>query len=143
MLVGKYQNSLDAKFRMIIPAKFRDDLGYKCVISKAIDNCLDIYPVTEWESFVDRLSQLPSSDAAVRAFTRHFFAGAVECEIDKQGRVTVPQELREYAGIKKEMISIGANKKIELWAKEQIESGAEPIEMDPKELAANMEKYGF
>ena len=119
MLMGKYLNSIDLKSRMIIPAKYREELGYRCVLTRGIDKCLYIYPTTEWERFMKKLSELPSSDANVRAFIRHFYANAVECEIDKQGRMIIPQELREYASIEKELVTIGILDKIEIWSKEE------------------------
>lgn len=105
MFMGKYQNSIDAKNRMIVPSKYREELGYKCVLTKGIDKCLYIYPMSEWERFMTKLSALPSSDMNARAFVRHFYANAVECEVDRQGRLTIPQELRDYAGIDKELVT--------------------------------------
>lgn len=141
MLVGKYQNSIDAKCRMIVPAKFRDELGGKCVISKAIEKYLEIHPMKEWQQFMEKLSSLPSADRKARQFARHFFASAVECEIDKQGRVTIPQELREYAGIEKDLVTIGAFDKIEIWGREEWEDSDSTKEMDSGELAEYMMRY--
>lgn len=143
MLIGKFQNSIDAKSRMIVPAKFRDELGYKCVVSKAIDKCLNVYPMAEWEKFMDKLSKLPSSDPKVRQFTRHFFASALECEIDKQGRVTISQELRDYANIEKDLVTVGINEKIEIWSKEEWDDKENATEMDPSQMAESMSEYGF
>ena len=119
MLMGKFQNSIDAKSRMIVPAKFREQLGYKCVLTMGIDRCLYIYPMAEWEKFMNKLSALPMSDANARAFIRHFYANAVESEIDKQGRITLTADLREYANIDKELVTIGNLDKIEVWSKEE------------------------
>lgn len=143
MLVGKYQNSIDAKGRMIVPAKFRDDLGSKCIVSKAIDKCLEIHPMDEWERFMEELSRLPSADPKARQLARHFYASAVECEIDKQGRITLPQELRDYAGIEKELATVGAYEKIEVWSKDEWSSNENAAEMTPSELAESMKDYGF
>ena len=92
MLVGKYQNSIDAKSRMIVPAKFRDELGTKCVVSKALDHCLEIHPMEEWETFVnEKLKVLSSFDPKARQLARYFSSSAETCVIDNQGRITIPQ----------------------------------------------------
>ncbi|MCQ4637202.1 division/cell wall cluster transcriptional repressor MraZ [Anaerovorax odorimutans] len=143
MLVGKYQNSIDAKGRMIVPAKFRDELGQKCIVSKAIDKCLEIHPMSEWERFMEKLSKLPSADPKARQLARHFYASAVEGEIDKQGRLTIPQELRDYANIGKDLITVGSYEKIEVWSKEEWDSSETTGEMDPSQLAESMMNYDF
>lgn len=143
MLMGKYQNSIDAKGRMIVPSKYRGELAYHCVLTRGIDSCLYIYPMEKWEEFMDKLSKLPTTDPNARAFVRHIYANAVECEIDKQGRMGIPQELREYAGIEKEMVTVGVLDKIELWSKEVWEKNAEATAMAPNELAAKMAEYGI
>ena len=143
MLVGKYQNSIDAKGRMIVPAKFRDELGQKCIVSKAIDRCLEIHPMSEWERLMEKLSKLPTADPKARQLARHFYASAVEGEIDKQGRLTLPQELREYANIGKDLITVGSYEKIEVWSKEEWDSSESTKEMDPSQLAESMMNYDF
>jgi len=143
MFMGSYQNSIDAKSRMIIPSKYRDSLAFRCVVTKGIDRCLYIYPVSEWDSFAEKLAQLPKSDANARNFVRHFYANAEECEIDKQGRITIPQTLREYAGIEKDLNTMGTGEKIEVWSREIWESDENAVVMDGAEIAEGMEKYGI
>lgn len=143
MFMGKYQNSIDTKNRMIIPSKYRDELGYRCVLTKGIDKCLYIYPMAEWESFMDKLSKLPSADSNARAFIRHFYANAVECEVDRQGRVTLPQELREYAGIERELVTVGILQKIEIWSKKEWEDTENGPQLQTGEFAAKMLEYGI
>lgn len=143
MLVGKYQNSIDAKGRMIVPAKFRDELGQKCIISKALDKCLEIHPMSEWERFMEKLSKLPTADPKARQLARHFFASAVEGEIDKQGRLTLPLELRDYANVEKDLVTVGSYEKIEVWSKEEWDSNENTKEMDPSQLAESMMNYDF
>ena len=138
MLMGKFQNSIDAKSRMIVPAKFREQLGYKCVLTMGIDRCLYIYPMAEWEKFMNKLSALPMSDANARAFIRHFYANAVESEIDKQGRITLPADLREYANIDKELVTIGNLDKIEVWSKEEWDSKDNMTQLSPAEVSQKM-----
>ena len=121
MFMGKHLNSIDAKSRMIIPSKFREELGYRCILTLGKDKCLYIYPVSEWEKVTKDLSVHPSSDLNSRQLVRHFFANANECEIDKQGRITIPQELREYAGIEKELVTSGLANIIEVWSKDEFD----------------------
>ena len=119
MLIGEYQHSLDAKNRMIVPSKLREDLGNKFVITKGLDGCLYIYPTDEWVKLQEKLKTLPLTNKDARAFVRFFFAGASEVEIDKQGRGLIPQNLKEYAGIEKEIVSIGVLSRVEIWSKEK------------------------
>ena len=143
MFMGKYQNSIDAKNRMIVPSKYREELGYKCVLTKGIDKCLYIYPMSEWERFMTKLSALPSSDMNARAFVRHFYANAVECEVDRQGRLTIPQELRDYAGIDKELVTIGILDKIEVWSRAEWENAEDGPQLAPEDIAQKMAEYGI
>ena len=119
MLIGEYQHSLDSKNRMIIPSKLRDDLGRKFIITKGLDGCLYMYPAEEWQKLQEKLKSLPLSNKDARAFVRFFFAGACEVEMDKQGRGLIPQNLKEYAGIEKEIVSIGVLSRVEVWSKEK------------------------
>lgn len=143
MFIGSYQNSIDAKSRMIIPSKYREELGLKCIITKGIDKCLYIYPIVEWESFAEKLKALPKADAKARNFVRHFYGNAEECEIDRQGRVTLPSALREYGDIEKELMTIGNGEKIEVWSREVYESTAEIAALDGAAIAEGMEAYGI
>lgn len=146
MFVGKYNNSIDGKFRLIVPARFREDLRGKCIMAKALDKCLTIYPLEEWKKFVDKLDELPTSNPASRRVKRHFHSSAAECDIDKQGRLTIPQELREYAGIHKDLITVGSNRTIEVWSKEYWDAQLDPDTgelMDASEAAEGLEVYGF
>ena len=143
MFMGKYQNSIDAKNRMIVPSKYREELGYKCVLTKGIDKCLYIYPMSEWERFMTKLSALPSSDMNARAFVRHFYANAVECEVDRQGRLTIPQELLDYAGIDKELVTIGILDKIEIWSRAEWENAEDGPQLAPEDIAQKMAEYGI
>ena len=143
MLMGKYQNSIDPKYRMIVPSKFRDELGYRCVLTRGIDKCLYIYPMTEWEKFMDKLSKLPTSDPNARDFVRHFYANAVECEIDRQGRMVIPQDLREYAELEKELVTVGILDKIEIWSRAEWENAENKTQLEPGDFAQKMTEYGI
>ena len=99
--MGEYQHSIDEKGRIIIPAKFRDALGPAFVVTRGLDNCLFVYPTSEWAVMEQKLKALPLMKADARAFTRFFLAGATECELDKQGRVNIPGNLRDHAKLDK------------------------------------------
>ena len=147
MFVGKYNNSIDSKSRVIVPAKFRDELEGRCIIAKSLDRCLTIYPLSQWEKFVEeKLEILPAGNPQARKLKRHFYSSAAECDVDKQGRLTIPQELKEYAGIEKELITVGSDKTIEVWSREHWEDELDPDTgelMNASEVAESMEQYGF
>lgn len=119
MFIGEYQHSLDAKNRIIIPAKLRDGLGDKFVITKGLDGCLYAYPIDEWRNLEEKLKKLPLTNKDARTFVRFFFSGATEVETDKQGRGLIPANLKEYASIEKDIVSIGALTRVEIWSKEK------------------------
>ncbi|MFZ7131100.1 MAG: division/cell wall cluster transcriptional repressor MraZ [Eubacteriales bacterium] len=115
MFIGEYQHNLDDKGRLTMPSKFRDNLGRIFIITKGLDKCLFVFPKEEWNKFEDKLKTLPISSKDARAFSRFFFAGAAECELDKQGRIMVPANLRNYAEIIKETYIIGVSSRLEIW----------------------------
>ena len=119
MFIGEYQHSIDTKGRIIIPSKFREDLGEGFVLTKGLDQCLFIYSYKEWKVFENKLSTLPLTSKDARAFIRFFFAGATECEFDKQGRIIIPANLREYGDINKEAVVIGVSNRLEIWSKDR------------------------
>jgi MraZ protein len=118
VFMGEYQHSLDNKGRVFLPAKFRDGLGETFVATKGLDKCLFVYPREEWLILEDKLKRLPISKPEARAFVRFFFAGAAELECDKQGRVLLPNNLREYAGLDKDVVVLGVSSRIEIWNKQ-------------------------
>ncbi len=141
MLMGSYQNSIDAKNRVIIPAKLRDDLGSKCVLTKGLDDCLIIYPMSTWDEQLKKLAELPRSDEYARAFIRYILANATDCEIDRQGRLLIPASYREGAGIDKDVVTIGMLDRVELWAREVYESSENGGRLSAKDLAKFSENY--
>ena len=142
MFIGEYQHSIDAKGRVIIPAKFRDELGDKFILTRGLDNCLFIFPQEEWQKFEEKLLNLPVASKDARAFVRYFFSSAVECEIDKQGRLTVPQNLKDHAKIEKEIVTIGVMSRVEIWSKHEWENyGDENLGYD--EIAEKMADLGI
>lgn len=141
MLIGEYEHSVDAKGRLIMPAKLRDEIGYKFIVTKGLDGCLFVFPLKEWEIFQEKLRALPVSDKNARNFTRFFFAGAIECEIDKQGRFLVSSNLRDFASLDKDVIIIGMNSRLEIWSKEKWQQCDENISAD--EIAEHMTDLGI
>jgi MraZ protein len=115
LFYGEYQHTVDPKGRVIIPSKFREELGEKFIVTKGLDNCLFVYSSQEWDVVVAKLKTLPLTDKDARAFVRFFAAGATECELDKQGRILIPQHLREYARLEKDIYITGAITRIEIW----------------------------
>ena len=116
MFMGQFNHNLDAKNRLILPSSFREQLGNRCVITCGFEGCLTVYSESEWETFVSRLALLPETLKESRRITRMFLSGATACEFDKQGRVLLPQPLKDFAKIEKEVIIIGKLSKIEIWS---------------------------
>ncbi len=143
IFMGTVYNSTDEKNRMIVPSKMRSNLGERCVLTKGLDRCLYIYTIESWEKQMEKISKLPESDPKVRMFIRHFCAGAAECEFDKQGRIVIPQELKAYAEIEKELVTMGAMSKIEIWAREIWESDDNSGRMAAEEFSKALEEYNF
>ena len=140
MFKGEYSHSVDAKGRIIMPAKFREILGEEFVVTKGLDGCLFVYPNKEWENIENKFREIPLTTKDARKFSRFFFAGAADCEVDRQGRVLIPSVLREFAGLNKEVVLVGVLNRIEIWSKERWQEN-EYDDMD--EIAENMEGLGI
>ncbi|MEF9933735.1 MAG: division/cell wall cluster transcriptional repressor MraZ [Clostridium sp.] len=119
MFIGEYQHALDAKNRIIIPSKLREELGSPFVMTKGLDGCIYAYPSSEWMILEEKLKKLPLTSKDARVFVRFFFSGATEIEIDKQGRAVVPQNLMQYGNINKEIVTIGVSNRVEIWSREK------------------------
>ena len=143
LFYGEYQHSLDAKGRMIVPSKFREGLGEKFILTKGLDECLFAYSLEEWSNLEQKLKTLPFTDKDVRAFVRFFFAGATECELDKQGRILIPQNLRDYAKLEKELYIIGVSTRVEIWEKNKWEEYCKGDNMSPDKIAEKMAMLGI
>ena len=141
MFMGEYNHIIDAKGRLIIPARFRELLGEEFILTKGLDGCLSIYPMDAWEAFETKLRALPLTNKNARTFTRFFVAGATNCELDRQGRILVPQTLREFAGLEKEVVLTGNLDRIEIWSKEKWSENCNYDDMDA--IAASMEEMGI
>jgi len=138
LFTGEYQHSLDEKSRLIMPAKFREVLGDVFIITKGLDSCLFVYPQSEWKILEEKLKNLPFTNRDARAFARFFFSGAIECEADKQGRILISSNLREYAKVVKDVVIIGVGTRIEIWAREVWEEYMRETEKSYEELAEKM-----
>ncbi|MFC4557010.1 division/cell wall cluster transcriptional repressor MraZ [Virgibacillus kekensis] len=138
MFMGEFQHNIDSKGRIIVPAKFREGLGEAFVVTRGLDKCLFAYPMDEWKTLEEKLKKLPLTKKDARAFTRFFFSGAVECEVDKQGRINIPQPLRNYASLDKECVVIGVSNRIEFWANENWEDYFTDSEESFGEIAENL-----
>lgn len=119
MFIGEFNHNIDAKGRAIVPSKFRDELGDKFIVTKGMDGCLFLYTMSAWEAYVEKLSKLPTTNPGARRFVRIMTSGASECEPDGNGRIMIPANLREFAGITKEIVTIGANDRVEIWDKQK------------------------
>lgn len=141
MLIGEYEHSLDTKGRLIMPAKLREDIGEKFILTKGLDGCLFAFSLEEWKNFETKLRALPISNKDARVFSRFFFAGAIDCEIDKQGRFLISSNLREFAQLEKEIVIVGMDSRIEIWSKDKWQNTDNDISAD--EIAAKMEMLGI
>lgn len=141
MFMGEYNHTVDAKGRLIVPSKFREQLGDEFVITKGLDGCLFAYENTERKALEEKLHALPLTNTNARKFSRFFLAGATTCEIDKQGRILLPMILREFAGIEKDAVLVGVGSRIEIWSRERwLEANSYD---DMEEIAQNMEGLGI
>lgn len=142
MFLGKYDNSIDAKGRAIIPAKFRHKLGERCVLTKGVDKCLYIYTEEEWLKYVEEhILNRPDEDEEARKLKLVYFSNIVECDIDKQGRINIPQEFIDYAEIDKEMVNVGSVTYIQVWDKKKHTEKLSKPDMKSDILMNKMNKY--
>ncbi|GIP57787.1 division/cell wall cluster transcriptional repressor MraZ [Paenibacillus woosongensis] len=143
MFMGEFQHSIDDKGRIIIPAKFRDLLGASFVVTRGLDQCLFVYPMQEWEVLEQKLKALPLMKSDARAFTRFFFSGATECEWDKQGRVNLPANLRQYAKLEKDCVVLGVSNRVEIWSRDTWEQYFQQSEDTFNDIAEKLVDFNF
>ena len=143
MFIGEYEHTVDVKGRIIMPSKLRENIGEKFIITKGLDKCLFAYSKSEWTNFEEKLKTLPLTNKNARDFVRFFLSGAVECEIDKQGRFLVPANLRTYANIDKEIVIIGVGTRLEIWNKESWNNYSSEENISADEIAENMTMLGI
>lgn len=139
MLIGEFQHNIDAKGRVFIPARFREDLGEHFIITKGLDNCLFVYSMSEWQILESKIRSLPMSKS--RSLQRFFFAGAADVEADKQGRVVISANLRSYASLERDVMIIGASNRVEIWDLASYRKACDGITSDS--VAEAMDELGF
>jgi len=142
VFIGEYTYSIDQKGRVALPAKFRNKLASGCVVTRGLDKSLFIYPMEEWQKIASKLASLPLTSAKARAFTRLMLAGAMDVELDKQGRITIPGYLREFASIKKSVVVAGLFDRLEVWAEDAWKEYRKKTEKD-EEFAENLTDLGI
>lgn len=138
MFMGEYHHNVDMKGRLIVPSKFRESLGEWFVLTRGLDQCLFGYPLSEWEIMEEKLKALPLTKKDARSFSRFFFSGASECELDKQGRINIPAPLMEYGKLEKECVVLGVSNRIEIWSKQIWDEYFKASEDSFAEIAENM-----
>jgi len=143
MLMGEFEHSIDTKGRLIVPSKLREQLGEKFVVTRGLDGCLFGYPLTEWEKLEEKLDQMPLAKKDARSFVRFFYSAATECEIDKQGRINIPNTLRKHANLEKNCVIIGVSTRIEIWDKQHWSDFAEETEENFDDIAETMIDFGL
>ena len=141
MFKGEYNHTIDDKGRLIIPVKFRDELGSEFVVTRGLDGCLFGYNNSEWEVFEEKLRGLPTTNKEARMFQRFMLSGAASVEVDKQGRILLPQNLRTFAHLEKDVVLIGVAGRIEIWDKETYEAATAIGDMEA--IAENMSALGI
>ncbi len=142
MFIGEYKHNLDTKGRLAIPAKFRDELKGGAVVTRGLDNCLTLYTLNQWQIIADQLSKLPISNPNARAFTRLMLAGAMVVDIDKAGRIVIPQYLRKFANLSGAVVIAGLNTRIELWNEKDWQAYQEKAEGEAGDIAGKLTELG-
>lgn len=142
MFIGEYALTIDEKGRLSVPAKFRDQLKGKAVVTRGLDNSLFLYSMPEWQKLAEKLASLPISKANTRAFSRLMLAGAMDCELDKNGRIILPDYLREFAKIDRKVVVAGLYNRLEIWSEELWKKYKKHTEKDSTEIAEQLGEIG-
>jgi MraZ protein len=143
MLIGEYRHTIDSKKRLSMPAKFREELGRTVIATRGFENCLVVYTAEEWKEVSQKLSKLPSSQTEARAFTRIVLAGAMAIDMDKLGRILIPDYLKEYAGLGKEVVVCGLSNRLEIWDAKAWEQYRQKAEKEIGDLGAKLGELGI
>ena len=143
MFRGEYSHTVDAKGRLIIPLKFREQLGEECIVTRGLDGCLFIFESGEWEAYEEKLRKLPMTNKNARSFVRFLSGVATPCEFDKQGRILLPATLRKFAGIEKDVILAGLPNRIEVWSEQKWNENNNYEEIDMDEIAGHLTELGL
>lgn len=143
MFIGEYQHTVDVKGRLFMPAKFREELGERFIVTLGLDNCLFVFSPDEFAILKSKLDSISIANRDARQFARFFFAGACECEADKQGRILIPAKLRDYAKLEKDVTIVGVSNRVEMWNTESWEQVHSFDNFSPEELSLKMESLGL
>ena len=143
MFMGEYSHTIDTKGRLIIPSRFREELGETFVVTKGLDGCLFVFSDEEWKAFEIKLKSLPLTNKNARQFARFFVACATPCELDKQGRILLPATLREFAGLEKDVVLTGMLNRIEIWSKDKWNENNSLDDVAMDEIAEQMTDLGL
>ncbi|MEX0930816.1 MAG: division/cell wall cluster transcriptional repressor MraZ [Candidatus Paceibacterota bacterium] len=142
MLIGEYKHTLDPKKRLSLPSKWRKELGKKVVITRGLDNCLFVYPIKEWQTITEKVGRLPLGQADTRSFNRFFLSGAVEAEVDKIGRILVPDFLKDFAKLNSKVVLAGIHNRVEIWDQKKWDDYKKIIESQADSLAEKLGEIG-
>lgn len=143
MFMGEFQHNIDSKGRLIIPSKLREELGETFIVTRGMDGCLFGYTLDEWSLLEDKIKEMPLSKKDARTFVRFFYSAATECDIDKQGRINLPANLRKYAELEKPCVIIGVSNRIEIWSEARWADFSVEAEENFDDIAENMVDFGF
>ena len=143
MFMGEYNHTVDPKGRLIVPSKFREQLGSEFVVTKRLDGCLFVYPAEEWHNIEEKFRNISMTSKDARKFSRFFFAGAAAVELDKQGRILLPASLRELAGLTKDVVFVGMASHIEIWDRATYDDKMNLDDIDISRIADNLESMGL
>lgn len=143
MLIGQYEHTIDSKKRLSLPVKFRGELGCKVIITRGIENCLVIYTEKEWQATAEKLSNLPVSQMEARSFARIILSGAMELVLDKLGRILIPDYLKNYAGLKKNVFVCGLSNRLEIWDSAKWENYKAKAEKGVEEMVSKLGHLGI
>ncbi len=142
MLIGEYTHTLDTKKRLSLPSKWRKELGKKLVLTRGLDNCLFVYPLAEWRQITDKVAKLPLGQADTRSFNRFFLSGAVEVEVDKIGRILIPDFLKDFARLDAKVVLAGIYDRVEVWDEKRWNAYKKQIESKADDLAEKLGDIG-
>ena len=143
MFLGEFEHTIDSKGRLAVPAKFRAAMADGGVVTRGLDGCLAIYTLSEWQILADKISALPMTDINVRSFQRFMLSGAMAIDVDKQGRVVLPAYLRQYAGIKTNVVVAGLSRRIEIWDQTKWRAMSQTVEENSNDVAARLTDLGI
>ena len=143
MLIGQYKHTIDNKKRLSLPAKFRGELGSKVVVTKGFEGCLIVYTEKERQIISEKMSSLTSTQSEARAVARNFLSGASEADVDKLGRILVPDYLKEYADLKKEVVVCGLSTRLEIWDSEKWKKYMKQTEQSVDEMVSKLGEFGI